>query len=278
MLKRITSHLLIGLAVFVLTATLFVWTVDNRVVNSEALSGELRKAGVMEEIYKLLPDVFSNDQEDASLEEIAEIRRAISDAVTLEYVDSKITATTDSVITFIRDGEPDPVIDLSDFPDRVRATGVNVDQEFEESFAKPVQLNESGNLDNVSSGYIVFSNLRYVGLVIFALLLLAEWFVAERGQKLKRISRVFLYAGLWFLLYWGLLILLPKVFGDDLRSSVVSEGFDASSLVESVIVAVQGLFSVYFLTFALSCLAVATALYLVRHYRHGDVIKDIPSK
>lgn len=275
MIRRITSHLLIGLAVFVLTATLFIWTVDARVMNADVLSGELRKAGVMEEISSLLPEIVTVDsEEEANPEEIEQLRQAVSDVVTVDYVDSKLTSATDSIILFIREGEPDPVIDLSDFPQRVRNAGVEVDSELEREFANPIQINENGNLDNIASGYKVFSNFRYIGLVLFLLIMVAEWFVAERGKKLKRVSRVFLYAGLWYLLYWGLLILLPRLFGDVINSGVSNEDFDATNLANSIIEAVQGLFSSYFLGIAIVCLVVAVFLYVVRHFIHGDVVNS----
>lgn len=275
MIRRITSHLLIGLAVFVLTATLFIWTVDARVMNADVLSGELRKAGVMEEISSLLPEIVTVDsEEEANPEEIEQLRQAVSDVVTVDYVGSKLTSATDSIILFIREGEPDPVIDLSDFPQRVRNAGVEVDSELEREFANPIQINENGNLDNIASGYKVFSNFRYIGLVLFLLIMVAEWFVAERGKKLKRVSRVFLYAGLWYLLYWGLLILLPRLFGGVINSGVSNQDFDATNLANSIIEAVQGLFSSYFLGIAIVCLVVAVFLYVVRHFIHGDVVNS----
>ena len=275
--RRLLSHVLISLAVFVLTATLFIWTIDGRVVNADSLNGELRKAGAMQEIATLLPEIAGGDNEDSTPEKQAEQKETIRSAVTVEYVDQKITATTRSLITFIREGEPQPVIDLSDFPERLRATGAEVDGDFNEEFAEPIQLNEEGKLDNISNLYKVFSMMKYVGLLLFASLMLAEWFVAERGKKLKRISRVFLYAGLWYALYWGVLIVFPKIFGEKLRSAVDAEKFDPSELIDSVVRAVQGLFAGYFLSFAIGCFFITTVLYLIRHFKHGDVVPTAPA-
>jgi hypothetical protein len=278
MFKRFLSHVLISLAVFTLTATLFMWTIDGRVLNPEVLSGELRKANVSQELAQLMPDVFTGNEEDITLQELAEIEQAISQAVTADYVDEKITDISYSLLTFVREGAPEPVIDLSDFPERVKSGGLDIGDEFDENFSTPILLNEDGKLDPINDGYNIFSTLKYAGLVLFALLLLAEWFVAEKGKKIKVISRVFLYAGLWFMLYYALVLLLPRILGDSLRSSVQSEQFDASGLVDAVVRALQGLFASYFLTFGVGCLFIAVILYLIRHFKHGDVGKTVPTK
>lgn len=296
MARRLLSHLLISLAVFVLTATLFIWTIDGRVLNADVLSGELRKAGVSQELADVIPDIATTETEKVVEENLPQgvpqevvkqvsesekqlITDSIKKVVTAEYVYSKVSAISSSVITFIRDGEPQPVIDLSDFPEKVKES-IGIEQidtsELDEQFADPIQLNEEGDLDNVHNAYNIFSIMKYVGLGLFALIMLAEWFVAEKGKKLKRISRVFLYAGLWFALYWGLIVLLPRVFGDALRSSVQGE-FDASGLIYAIVKAVQGLFAGYFLTFAIGSLFIAVVLYVVRHFIHGDVIPNTVS-
>lgn len=56
--------------------------------------------------------------------------------------------------------------------------------------------------------------------------------------------------------------------------------YDTSGLIDSVLKAVQGLFSGYFLGFALGCFMIATALYVIRHIKHGDVLStnSVPTK
>ncbi len=291
MSRRSLSHFLISIAVFVLTATVFIWIIDGRVLNNDILSDELRKAGVSQELSDIIPEIATTEakdnlqknmplvvqnnlEEQVSNSEEQLIKDTIKKVVTAEYVETKISVISASIITFVREGEPNPIIDLSDFPEEVKKS-VGAEQintaDLDEQFAKPIQLNEQGDLDNVHSIYKIFSLMKYVGLGLFVLIMLIEWFVAEKGKKLQRISRVFLYAGMWFALYWGLIVLVPYVFGDALRSSVQGE-FDASGLIDAVVKAVQGLFAGYFLTFAVGFLSVAFVLYLIRHFMHGDVL------
>ena len=269
--RRLLSHLLISLAVFILTATFFMWTVDSRVLEPTALSSELRKAGVAQEIAKLMPEIVTADKQESTLEEAEDMKNKISQAVTVDYVDQKITEITNSVLTFVRNGEPQPVISLSDFPERLKALGVETDGDFADEFAKPIELNKEGKLDNINKGYETFKLLKYAGLALFAVLMLLEWFVAEKGQKLKRISRVFLYAGVSYLIYWLALIVAPGRLTSTLQKNVNAE-YDTMGLIDSVLKAVQGIFSGYFLVFTVVCLGIATLLYAIRHYRHGDVL------
>ena len=181
--RRLLSHLLIGLAVFILTATFFMWTVDSRVLEPSALNGELRKAGVAQELAKLMPEIVTADKETSNPEEVEDMKNKISQAVTADYVDQKITEITTSILTFVRNGEPQPVISLSDFPERLKALGVETDGDFADEFAKPIQLNEEGKLDNINKGYETFKLVKYAGLLLFIILMLLEWFVAEKVRS-----------------------------------------------------------------------------------------------
>ncbi len=273
MLKRLLSHLLISLAVFILTATFFMWTIDGRVLNSKVISGELRKAGVSSEFTKLLPEIVTADQ-DASEADKVDMSSKISKAVTADYVDQKISEISSSVLTFVKKGNPQPVISLSDFPSRLEAVGVDTKGDFADGFAKPIQLNENGKMDNINKGYKVFSLVKYAGLALFAVIMILEWFVAERGQKLKRVSRVFLYAGLSYFIYWLALIFAPSRLAPVLQKNVQAK-YDTTGLIDAVLKAVQGLFSSYFLGFAVVCFTIAGALYMVRHYKHRDFLPNI---
>jgi hypothetical protein len=268
-MKRFLSQFLMNLAVFLLTSTLFIWTIDARVLNSEVLNDEFAKAGVSQELTRLLPDMLTSGQSDATQEEIKDIKDKVSGAIQDEYVQQKVDSITSSILGFMKGDVQQPVIDLRDFPEQLRARGVDVDDEFAKNFEEPIEINKDGNLNPVSDGYNIFSTLKYVGLVLFAIVLLLEWFVTEKGKKLKRVGRIFLYSGLWFLLYWGLIILLPKVFGDSLRSSVQAN-YDASGLIDAIIKAVQGLFANVFLTYAAVCLAISLVIYAIGHFTKND--------
>lgn len=275
MARKLLSHLLISVALFVLTATFFMWTIDNRVLNPDSLSAELRKAGVGQELSELMPEIVTAENNSTD-EEKADVSSKISKVVTAAYVDEKITQITDSVLTFVREGEPQPQIDLSDFPQQLKAAGIEADGDFAEGFEKPIELNKEGKLDNIHNGYQIFSMVKYAGLLLFAVFMLLEWYVAEKGQKLKRISRVFLYAGLSYMIYWLALIVAPSQLASTLQQNVQAN-YDTTGIIESVLKAVQGLFSGYFLGFTVFCFSVALVLYIIRHYRHGDVLPSSDS-
>jgi hypothetical protein len=111
--------------------------------------------------------------------------------------------------------------------------------------------------------------------------MLGEWFVAERGQKMRRVSRVFLYAGLWYLFYWLMLIVVPGQLSVRVKDKLPAD-VDLTGMLDAVLRAVQGLFTMYFLSFALVCLTIALILYIIRHYKHGDVLatstRDVSAK
>lgn len=271
MARRLLSHLLISLGVFILAATFFMWTIDGRVLEPKVLSSELKKSGVPTELTKLMPEIITSGQKDATPAEIQDMKDKISGSIDDEYVYKKIANISDSVLTFVRKGEPQPTINLSDFPDRLVASGVDVGDEMKDNFAKPIELNENGKLDSIHNAYSIFKMAKLAGLVLFSLIMLLEWFVAEKGQKLKRTSRVFLYAGVSYFIYWLAIIIAPVRVAPVLEKNIQAD-YDTSGLLNAVLKAVQGLFSGYFLGFALSCFAVAVVLYVIRHYKHGDVL------
>jgi hypothetical protein len=272
MLNRFVSHVLIGMATFVLCATFFMWTLDSRVFNAEVLNGELRKAGVGSEFASLMPEVITAEESATDLEK-ATMKDNIARSVDAFYVEGKLTGISESLLAFMKGSANEPLIDLSDFPDRLAANGIEVDEEMRSEFAKPIKLNEDGNLNVVPDTYRAFRAAKFAGLAVFGGLLLIEWLVSEKGKKLRRISRIFLYAGVSYLIYWLLLRLAPSRLGPVLENNVQAE-YDVSALINAILEALNGLFSAYFLSFALACFAVAAVLYAIRHFKDGDVLQN----
>lgn len=270
MFKRLVSHALIGLATFVLTATFFMWTVDSRVLDAGVLNGELRKAGVVEEFTALVPQMFTADEQSTE-EERAEVSDKIQKAIDVGYVEKKVFQISDSLITFMKAGEPDPTLDLSDFPALLTSKGVDVGEDIGSKFDEPIRLNDQGNLDAIPKAYETFSKVKWAGVIVFVMLLSLEWLMTEKGKKLRRTSRIFLYAGISYLLYWILLVVAQGKLGPVLQKNVEAT-YDTTGLITAILKAVNGLFSAYFLSFALACLAITLTLYAVRHYRDGDVL------
>jgi hypothetical protein len=272
MFKRLLSHLLIGLATFTLTATFFMWTIDSRLLEPTVLNGELQKAGVFEEFTNLLPQIVTPDEQ-ATEQEKQDMAQKISKAIDADYVHDKLLAVSTSLATFMKSGEPDPKLDLSDFPDRLMMNGVEAGDDIQSKFKDPVELNKDGKLDMIPKVYKTFSMVKWAGVFVFAGLLLLEWLVVEKGKKLRRVSRVFLYAGVSYLIYWGLLVGAQGKLGPVLQKNV-SASYDTTGLITAILKAINGIFSAYFLSFALGCFAITVTLYAIRHYRDGDVLKS----
>ncbi len=246
-----------------------MWTVDNRVLEPGVLSGELRKAGVSQELSNLMPQIITAESDDPV--EKGDMAVKVSQAVTVDYVERKILQISDSVLMFVKAGEPQPVVDLSDFPNQLATAGVDVGDDIKDKFDEPIQLNKNGNLDKVTDAYKIFGYIKYAGIALFAALLLLEWYISERGKKLRRVSRIFLYAGVSYLIYWGILFAAPGRLATTLQKNVQAE-YDTTALIDAVLKAIRGLFGAYFLSFAVVSLGIALVLYIIRHYKHGDVV------
>ncbi len=311
MARRLLSHLLITLAIFSLTATFFIWVIDATVLNPARLSKALHDGGVPSAVATLLPNQISKgdsnnscdnnqnnnqqgnnqqyngqnggsncQQQPKSAEDIAkeaDMKAKIAAVVTPAYVDEKIQAITTSVITYMKHGTPDPTINISDFPTKLKASGIEVGDDMVANFAKPIELNNNGALSVLPKAYKVFSLVKYAGVVLFALILLAEWFVAAKGDKLHRFGRIFLHAGVWYTLYWVALVVVPSHLLPTLKDKVKTDA-TINPLIDAITKSVQHLFSVYFLAFAIVCWVIAIALYAIRHMRkHIDKIQAVPA-
>ena len=262
MLRRITSHLMIALAVLTLVASFYVWFLDAVILNPAKLVPALNESGVMREVATLLPEKVAQN---ADASERAEIKAKVAQVVTSDYVQSKVDAIARSMTTYMREGAPEPVLDISDFPAKLRASGVDVGQDIDKNFAKPIELNKGGNLNKLPQMYKLFRYIKIAGVVLFVLLMIAEWYIAQRGEKMKRIGRVFLHAGLWFFTFWAVVAFLPARLLPKLKQQIN----DASvyGLLDAVARAIKHLFGDYFLSAALVCAIFAVSLYLLRHVK-----------
>lgn len=258
--RRFLSHVLISLAIFSLVATFYVWFIDSVILNPSKLVPVLNEAGVPSAIASVLPEQATKD---ASPQEVADMRAKIAQVVTPEYVSTKISAISTSITTFIKNGEPEPVVDLSDFPAQLRAAGVDVGEDLDKNFAAPIELNKNGNLDSLPNAYKTFKLFKILGIVIVLGLLIAEWFVAAKGEKLKRVGRVFLHTSIWFFTFWALIAFLPGRFMPQIKRNIPDESLH--QLADAVARAIRHLFGDYFLSFAVVCAVIAAMLYIIRY-------------
>ena len=215
------------------------------------------------------------DKEQEKLD-TADMKAKIASVVTPEFINQKIQMAATSVIVFMKNGTPQPTIDISDFPAKLKASGVEVGDGIGDEFNKPIELNKDGALDKLPGAYKSFKLVKYVGVLLFALLLTAEWFVTEKGQKLRRTGRIFLYAAFWYTVYWSVLVFVPARALPALKDKAGTTGAE-NTLIDAFIKSIQHLFGTYLIGFAIVCWVIALAFYLARHGRkHIDKIQAVP--
>ncbi len=266
MARRLLSHLLITLAVFSMTATFFIWVIDAALLNADQLNKALRDGGVSSALASAIPDIATRDNKEISESEKADMKAKIAAIVTPAYIDQKLQLISGTVIRYMKNGSLQPTIDISDFPAKLRATGVDVGEDIDKTFKDPINLNKSGALNVLPDYYSKFQLAKYVGTALFVVFLVAEWFVAAKGEKLKRIGRIFLHAGVWYMLWWLAISVVPARLLPKVKDSVNDTSVNA--LIDAVVRSIQHLFSTYFLSFAIFCAVLAIALYLARHVKH----------
>jgi hypothetical protein len=319
--RRLLSHLLITLAIFSLSMTFFIWVIDMTVLTPTNLTKALRDGGVPSAIANVIPEQAAKGEEEDNCQngpqnmqqsgqpgipqntgcepkvkteqdkrEEAEMRAKIAAVVTPDYVDQKLSSVVTSLIGYIKNGSPNPVIDLSDFPAKLRENGVNVGEDIDKSFSKPIELtfdtvgtdNEinlsfSSPIASLPKFYRVLNFAKYIGIALCVLLLTAEWFAAAKGDKMHLMGRIFLHVAFWYTVWWGVLVIVPNLLLPRLKNSIQG-GDGVDNLIDALSKSVQGLLSKYFLSFAIVCWIVAIALYAIRHARkHVDKIQSVPA-
>lgn len=272
--RRLSSHLIITCAVFCLVATYFIWVIDATFLNTKALNNALVSAGVPSALASTLPDKLTENKDSQVQDPL--VKAKITQIVTPEYVERKLKETTSALITFVRNGQPQPVVELNDFPGQIRAAGIDIGETEAANFDKPIQLNQSGSLDKVPKYYQNLELAKYFGIILFLTLLGVEWLVAEKGMKLRRIGRVFLHAGLWFLLFWLTVVFVPsrllnQVSSDPNSGSIQKVG---AAMVDTL----QLLLTPQLLGAAVVCLMFAIIIYILRHSKkHLQTIQEVPT-
>ncbi len=252
--------MIISLAAFCLMTTFFVWVVEHALLSPQRLVPALRAGGVPGAIATALPDITTQEIPE---QDRADAKAKIAQVVTPEYLDQKTQLLVETTTQFIKQGSPQPTLDLSDFPALLKANGVETGTDIEKEFSKPIQLNDKGQISQLPQVYSKFKLLKYIGAVLFVLLLAAEWFLAEKGKKLQRIGRIFLHAGIWYLVSYVLLIVAPNQISIRLKDAVKDQPA-VSDIANAFAKSIQNLFGSYILQFAVVCLTLAAILYIVR--------------
>lgn len=272
--RRLSSHLIITCAVFCLVATYFIWVIDATFLNAAALNKALVSSGVPSAIATTLPDTLDTGENGQKPD--AEMKAKIAQVVTPAYVEHKIKEVTTSLITFVRNGQPQPVVELTDFPTQIREAGIEMNEEEAAKFDKPIELNQSGSLDKLPKYYQTFELAKYFGIMLFLILLGVEWLVAEKGKKLRRIGRVFLHAGIWFAIFWASTVFIPSRVLKQLNKD--PNAGSVQKVGAAVVDTLQSLLTPQLLGAAIVCLVFAAIIYVLRHgKKHLDTIQEVPT-
>jgi len=270
--RRLLSHIVISCAVFLLVATYFIWVIDATLLNSKALNASLKNAGVPSAIASALPEKIATNNNEVD----PEIKAKIAQIVTPEYVERKINETVNSTTNFIRNGQPQPTIILTDFPGKIREAKIDISEEEAAKFDKPLEINQSGALDKIPHYYQKFELAKYFGIFLFLVLIGLEWIVAEKDKKLRRVGRIFLHAGIWFLLFWLSIVLIPTKVIDKLNSNQSTDPLQQVGI--SIVDAVRSLLTPQLLGAAVVCIMFAVIIYMLRHgKKHLQTIQEVPT-
>ncbi len=273
MARRLLAHVLITLAVLSLVATYFIWVIDATILNTNKLSGELQKSGVSSEIAAVLVERTTREMPEAEKEQN---KAKVAQVITPKYIDKKIRESADALVTFMKNGSPQPTLDLTDFPGQVRAAGVMLSDEEAAKFDEVIAFNENESLNWMPRAYSILGKAKYAGILLFILLIIAELFISPVGTKLQRTGRIFLHTSIWFFVLWLSVIFVPFQLASKAKESMGDPTLHA--LIDAVLDTISGLFSVQFLGFAIVCAVVAGILYMLRHARkHIDKIKEVPT-
>lgn len=273
MAKRILSHILIALAVASLISTYFIWVVDATVFNPTKLTEELRKSGVSSELANVLVErtVQKMPPEEAEVN-----RPKVAQVITPVYIERKLNELAKALTTFMKEGSPQPTLDLTDFPGQVGNAGITLTLEESAEFDKPIELNKQEKLNWLPRAYKILGKAKYVGVLLFIVLLTIELFVSPTGQKLKRTGRIFLHTSVWFFTLWAMLIYVPSKLAERASDSIKDQGLQ--ELVDSVLQTISSLFSIQFLGFAIVTAVIAITMYVLRHtFKHLEKIKEVPT-
>lgn len=273
-IRRVLSHILIASAVFFLVATYFVWVIDATFLNGKQLSNAFVTAGLQSALATTLPEKMAKAEGSLPVDPV--MKAKIAQTITPLYVEAKLKQATTTVLTFVRNGQPQPTIDIKDFVLLVNDAGIQIDNEQVANFKKPVLLNESGGLDNLPKYYQKLEYAKYFGIAIFLVILCIEWFVAERGKKLRKIGRIFLHSGLWFTLFWLTVVFLPSKLIDNINKGPGADPMQAVGV--AMVKTMQLLLTPQLLGAAVVCFVVAAIIYISQHGKsHLQTIKEVPT-
>ncbi len=264
-MKALLSFIVTNLAIFVLTTSFLAWAVDASLLQPDKLLPALEKSGTSEAIAEAIPRLIV--AEDGQGDVVTDlVTQKITEVTTEEYVNEKLKGVVISITTYIKEGEPEPRLDLTDLPDKLGMTGVEVPPEIAKNTNQPISLvepNKENPLTGLRKGYQTLQLVKIGGLIVGLLLLVIDWFLAGRGRKAIRFTAIFLSLAFWSGVYYFVISYIPGlVVGRFDRSP---QGAAMEKIATSILDAISLLLAGYFKTFALTCLALGV-ICLVLHF------------
>ncbi len=279
-IRKLLSVLVINAAVLMITLSFMAWVFDATLLDAKQLTGSFDSNGVAAAISDPLPklaepDGKTNEQgQQPTSEEKAEVEATIRKAVDEPYVRGKLNGVVTNLIGYIKTGNPQPTIDLSDFAPRVQQVTGEIPADLAAELAKPINIAEKTDpkaFESIRKSYDLLKLFKIIGPIIALVLLVMEWFLTPAGKRLAKTAWVFIAAGLWALFWWFVVSRAP-----DFLVTKVSANKEIEQSMVGVVTAVlnslSSLLSLRFLQFGLASLSLAGALlllrFIVRKMRH----------
>lgn len=273
-LKKLLSVAVVNAAVLMITLSFMAWVFDSTLLDASALTRALKENGVAKAIADAIPEMAKPEEQRGpngeilpeDIAETAKIKETISKSIDEPYIQKKIDSVVTSVIGYIKTGNPQPVLDLSDFPARIESATGEVPVELKEELSKPINLTEKVDakaLSSVRQGYDGLKLFKIIGPIIAVILLIFEWLLTQKGKRLGKTAWVFIAAGLWGMLWWLVISRAPDILMTKVEANQEAEK-SMVAIVDSLLNSLSSLLSQRFLQFGIACIAVAGILLLVR--------------
>lgn len=216
MIRRLFAALISSFAIFVLTATFFVWVVDESVLNKSNLTDALRRNGVHETLARVIPDLVTQG---VPLDQQKIVRNATAKVLDQKYIDERVTSITDGMIGYIKGILPPPSLDLTDLGKKLEAYNAQLPADTLKTLSKPLQVKGSGVFAALPKAYKTLRIFKIVGPIIAIVLLFAEWFLSGRSNRIRRMGSISLHVGLWAIGYGVVIYIVPKLLDSKLSNN-----------------------------------------------------------
>jgi hypothetical protein len=197
------SRLVAGVLVATLSGLIIALVIDHTLLNAKYLESEAKKANTYQRVSSALPADLTKD----SSGDRAQAEAAVSQLVTPQLVQAKLTQSLNEVQAYYTGNGPAPTIDLRDVVAEARAAGLDIPAD--SGLNKPIVLTDKQGKAKALANQ--FKNSRLVTelgvIVLIALLLFLSW---ERHRYLV-LPDILISSGVIIAIVSGAFLFLPNI-------------------------------------------------------------------